>query len=58
MAGIPLEGVTVREGYKIEPVAPSRALEIAEGWLYRTYLPQAYKNAIQKTNFAKYLKES
>ena len=57
-AGDPLEGVTVREGYKIQPVAPSRALEAAEGYMYRTYLPNAYKLAVQRTNFAKFLKES
>ena len=57
-AGYPLEGVTVRAGYKIQPVAPSRALEIAKGRLYGTYLPNAYKLAVQRTNFAKYLKES
>ena len=56
--GQPLEGVTVRAGYKIQPVAPSRALEIAKGRLYGTYLPNAYKLAVQRTNFAKYLKES
>lgn len=43
---------------KVEPVSPSRAIEIAEGWLYKTYLPRAYSNAVQKTNFAKYLIES
>jgi len=56
-AGEPLEGVTVRAGYKINPVAPSRAVEIALGWLYRTYLPKAYSSVIQKIDFSKYLIE-
>lgn len=42
---------------KVEPVAPSYALQLAEQWLYKTYLPQAYTNAVNKTNFAKFLKE-
>lgn len=58
MKGKNLEGVTLNTGYTIQPVAPSRATEIAMGWLYKTYLPKAYKNAIQKTDFSKYLKES
>ena len=47
-------------GYKIkiEPVAPSYALQDAFTFLYNTYLPRAYKLAIQNINFAKYLKES
>ena len=56
-AGEPLEGVTVREGYKINPVAPSKAIEIALGWLYRTYLPKVYSSVIQKIDFSKYLIE-
>ena len=58
MKGKNLEGVTLNTGYQIQPVAPSRAVEIAEGWLYKTYLPKAYSNAIKNTNFAKYLIES
>lgn len=56
-AGEPLEGVTVRAGYKINPVAPSKAVEIALGWLYRTYLPKAYSSVIQKIDFSKFLIE-
>lgn len=56
-AGDPLEGVTVREGFTINPVAPSRAVEIAMGWLYKTYLPKAYSLVIQKIDIGKYLKE-
>ena len=57
-AGDPLEGVQVRAGYTINPVAPSRAVEAAMGWLYRTYLPRAYSLAIKKVDFGKYLIES
>lgn len=53
-----IEGWEMMTGYKIEPVSPSRAIEIAEEWLYKSYLPRAYSNAIQRTNFAKYLIES
>lgn len=56
-AGEPLEGVTVREGYKINPVAPSRALEAGLGMLYRQHLPKAYELAIKKVDIWKYLKE-
>lgn len=56
-AGDSLEGVTVREGYKINPVAPSRALEAGLGMLYRQHLPNAYKLAIKKVDIGKYLKE-
>lgn len=57
-AGDSLEGVTVREGYKINPVAPSRAVEAGLGMLYRQHLPKAYELAIQKIDFSKYLIES
>lgn len=56
-AGDSLEGVTVREGYKINPVAPSRALEAGLGMLYRQHLPKAYELAIKKVDIWKYLKE-
>lgn len=56
-AGEPLEGVTVRDGYTIEPVAPSRALEAGLGMLYRQHLPKAYELAIKKVDIWKYLKE-
>lgn len=58
MAGKPLEGVTVRDGYTINPVSPSRAVEIALGWLYRTYLPRVYSSVVQRVDFSKYLIES
>lgn len=44
--------------YKIEPSAPSYAVQLAEQWLYKTYLPNAYKLAVQSINFSKYLVES
>lgn len=56
--GKTLEGRYVRGGFKIEPVAPSYAIQIAEQWLYKTYLPRAYSNAVKNTNFGKYLIES
>lgn len=62
LEGRNIEGMELRaaSGYtlKIEPVSPSRAIEIAEKWLYQTYLPRAYKLAVEKTNFSKYLVES
>ena len=56
-AGEPLEGVTVRDGYTINPVAPSRAIEAGLGMLYRQHLPKAYELAIKKIDIGKYLKE-
>lgn len=41
--------------YKIEPTHPSYALQTAEEWLYKTYLPNAYKLAVKNINFSKYL---
>lgn len=63
LAGYPLEGLHFRgtksrKDYVIQPTAPSYAVQLAEKWLYATYLPRAYKYAIQNINFAKYLKES
>lgn len=62
LEGINIEGSELRAGsgyvVTVELVAPSRAIEIAEGWLYKTYLPKTYSNAVQKTNFARYLIES
>lgn len=64
MEGKPLEGRRVytkkndeENDYYISPSNPSYALQMAEQWLYKTYLPRAYSNAIKRTNFAKYLKE-
>lgn len=56
-AGDPLEGVTVREGFTINPVAPSRAIEAGLGMLYRQHLPKAYELAIKKIDIGKYLIE-
>lgn len=65
-AGKNIEGMVVNSGkkgkifkrkYRIEPVAPSYTIQLAEQWLYATHLPRAYKLAIQRTNFSKYLKE-
>lgn len=62
LEGQNIEGLelTAGSGYKIkiEPVSPSYALQMAEQWLYKTYLPRAYKNAVNNTSFAKYLIES
>lgn len=44
--------------YHIAPTHPSYALQMAEKWLYTTYLPNAYKLAIRNINFSKYLIES
>ena len=44
--------------FTIKPSVPSYAIQMAEEWLYKTYLPNAYKNAVRNINFAKYLKES
>ena len=57
MEGHNIEGGEMITGYKINPVAPSRAVEIALGWLYRTYLPRAYSSVIHKVDFSKYLIE-
>lgn len=45
------------EGYVVEPSPPSKAIEIANQWLFQTYLPNAYKNAVNSINFSKYLEE-
>ena len=60
MEGKPLEnrGNITDTDYYISPSNPSYAIQMANKWLYETYLPNAYKLAVQKTNFAKYLKES
>lgn len=59
LEGKNLEGIELKSGtgykIKIEPTAPSYALQIAEQWLYKIYLPNAYKLAIKKTDFSKYL---
>jgi hypothetical protein len=51
-------GDVTETDYHISPSKPSYALQMAEQWLYKTYLPRAYKNAVNATNFAKFLIES
>lgn len=63
LKGVSLEyvsfrGTKSRKDYTIMPTKPSYAVQLAEKWLYATYLPRAYKYAIREVNFAKYLKES
>ena len=59
MKGRPLENRAniTNTDYYISPSNPSYALQMAEQWLYKTYLPRAYKLAVKNTNFGKYLKE-
>lgn len=57
MEGHNIEGWEMRTGFKIEPIAPSYAIQMAEQWLYNTYLPNAYKLAVREVSFGKYLKE-
>lgn len=63
--GVNIEGKKVytrkkenEKDYFISPTRPSYAVQLAEKWLYTTYLPRAYKLAVQRTNFAKFLIES
>lgn len=63
--GVNIEGKRVytrkndnEKDYYISPTHPSYAVQLAENWLYKTYLPRAYKLAIDRVNFAKYLIES
>jgi len=58
LAGDPLEGHHTSSGELIEAVAPSKALDIAEEWLYNQWLPQAYSRTVQKVNFADFLIET
>ncbi len=51
-------GTLFSKKFKIEPAAPSYAIQMADKWLHETYLPNAYKLAIREVDFAKYLKES
>lgn len=51
MAGLDIEET-------VEVVSPSYALQDATNFLYTTYLPRVYKNAIQNVKFGKYLKET
>ena len=64
-AGVNIEGKRVytrkkesEKDYYISPTRPSYAVQLAEQWLYKTYLPRAYKLAVQDINFSKYLIES
>ena len=55
--GKPLEnrgGITNRK-YFISPNNPSRAIQIADQWFYKTYLPKAYELAVKKMDFSKIL---
>ena len=65
LKGVKLEGIKVyskknsgENDYYISPSNPSYALQMAEQWLIKTYLPRAYRLAVQRTNFARYLIES
>lgn len=57
MEGHNIEGWEMITGYKINPVAPSRAIEAGLGMLYRQHLPKAYELAIKKIDIGKYLIE-
>lgn len=56
LEGINIEGMTFK-GYTINPTLPSKAIQQAEQWLYKTYLPKAYQNTMKRMNFSKYLIE-
>lgn len=53
-----IENKSFGTSYHIAPTHPSYAVQMAEQWLYKTYLPNAYKLAVRNINFAKYLIES
>lgn len=44
-------------GYQIEPIPPSNSIKNADNWLFNTYLPIAFRNAMQKMKFSKYIIE-
>lgn len=50
-----IENMSFGTKYHIAPTHPSYALQMAEQWLYKTYLPNAYKLAVKNINFSKYL---
>lgn len=63
--GVNIEGKRVytkkketERDYYISPTKPSYAIQLANNWLWKTYLPRAYKLAIKEVNFGKYLIES
>lgn len=58
LEGQNLENRSFGTDYHIAPTHPSYAVQMAEQWLYKTYLPNAYKLAVQNINFSKYLIES
>ena len=58
LEGQNLENRSFGTKYHIAPTHPSYAVQMAEHWLYQTYLPRVYKYAVDNINFAKYLKES
>ena len=53
--GKKIENMSFGTKYHIAPTHPSYALQMAEQWLYKTYLPNAYKLAVKNINFSKYL---
>lgn len=55
--GKPLEnrGEITNRKYFISPNNPSRAIQIADQWFYKTYLPKAYELAVKKIDFSKIL---
>lgn len=61
LEGINLEnqrlGTAQGKGYLIEPIPPSNSIKIANDLLYKTYLPNALKNARNKLKFSRYLIE-
>lgn len=52
-----LEGVNLEGLGDIEPSPPSKAIELANHWLFQTYIPNAYKNVVNSIDFGKYLIE-
>lgn len=64
-AGINIEGKRVytkkneeENDYNISPTHPSYAIQLAEQYLYKQWLPIAFKNAVNRLNLAKFLIES
>lgn len=52
-----LEGRKMNNGFVIKPIPPSKSLQNAEMRLYKTYLPRALKNAIDKIKISNYIIE-
>lgn len=57
MEGVDLEYSETHTGFQFEPILPSNAIKDANNWLFNTYLPIAYHNALKKINFSKYVEE-